>query len=118
MYKRQTLYSFNDTLKGIWRNTLRYDETPIEVFYSDYSFLYKLDETKEITVGLGMTDMVKKLGRSKIDNVNLHGSFFHLFHKNWMYYEVSTHVLKREANDYKNSYRVFLNFGIYFNTDS
>ena len=113
-----TLYSFNDSLTGIWRNTLRYDETPVQVFYSDYSFLYKIDEKKQITIGVGVTDMVKNFGRSKIDNFNLHNSFFHIFHKNWMYYEVSTYLLKREENDYQNSYRVFLNFGIYFNTDS
>ncbi len=113
-----TLYSFNDSLTGIWQNALRYDKTPIETFYSDYSFLYKIDEKKQITMGFGMTDLVKNFGRSKIDNFNLHSSFFHTFHKNWMYYEVSTYVLKRESNDYKNSYRVFLNFGIYFNADS
>ena len=112
-----TLYNFDDSLKGVWHNTLLYDELPIEVLYSDYSFLYKIDETKEITMGMGMTDMVKNFGRSKIDNVNLHSSFFHLFHKKWMYYEVSTYLLKRQENDYKNSYRVFLNFGIYFNTN-
>ena len=113
-----TLYIFNDSLTGIWRNALRYDETPIETFYSDYSFLYKIDEKKQITMGVGMTDLVKNFGRSKIDNFNLHSSFFHTFHKNWIYYELSTYVLKRESNDYKNSYRVFLNFGIHFNTDS
>ncbi len=113
-----TIYSFNDALKGVWQNTLRYNETHTETFYSDYSFLYKIDEKKQITMGFGMTDLVKNFGRSKIDNFNLHSSFFHTFHKNWMYYELSTYVLKRESNDYKNSYRVFLNFGIYFNTDS
>ena len=113
-----TLYSFNNSLTGVWRNTLRYDKTPTQIFYSDYSFLYKIDEKKQITMGVGLTDMVEKFGRSKIDNVNLHNSFFHIFYKSWMYYEVSTYLLKREANDYKNSYRVFLNFGIYFNTDS
>ena len=112
-----TLYRFNDSLRGVWHNTLLYDESPMEILYSDYSFLYKLDEKKEITVGMGVTDMVKNFGRSKIDNVNLHSSFFHLFHKNWMYYELSTYWLKREVNDYKNSYRVFLNVGIYFNTN-
>jgi len=113
-----TIYSFSDSLRGVWRNILRYDETPIEVFDSDYSFLYKLDKTKEISMGFGVTDYIKNFGRSTIDNVNLHSSFFHLFHKDWMYYEVSTYLLKRKANDYKNSYRLFLNFGIYFNTDS
>ena len=113
-----TLYSVNDALTGIWRNTLRYDETPFQIFYSDYSFLYKIDEKKQITMGLGATDIVENFGQSTIDNVNLHSSFFHIFHKNWMYYELSAYVLKRESNDYKNSYRVFLNFGINFNTDS
>ena len=112
-----TIYSFNDLLKGVWRNIFRYDESPTEVFDSDYSFLYKIDKTKEVSVGIGVTDTIKNFGRSKIDNVNLHSSFFHLFHKDWMYYEVSTYLLKREVNDYENSYRVFLNFGIYFNTN-
>ncbi len=111
-----TLYNFNNSLRGVWRNIFRYDETPIEIFDTDYSFLYKLDEKKEISLGVGVTDAIKNFGRSKIDNVNLHSSFFHLFHKDWMYYEVSTYLLKREANDYENSYRVFLNLGIYFNT--
>ncbi len=111
-----TLYNFNNSLRGVWKNIFRYDESPIEVFDSDYSFLYKLDRTKEVSVGVGVTDSIKNFGRSKIDNVNLHSSFFHLFHKDWMYYEFSTYLLKREANDYENSYRVFLNLGIYFNT--
>ena len=113
-----TTYTFDDSLTGVWRNTLRYNKTPIEVFSSNYSFVHKIDEKKQITTGFGVTDLIKNFGKSKIDNFNLYSSFFHLFHKDWMYYEVSTYILKREANDYKNSYRVFFNFGIYFNTDS
>ena len=112
------VYGFNDLLTGIWRNTLSYNETPIETFQSDYSFLYTIDDKKQIKMGLGMTDLVKNFGGSKIDNFNLHSSFSHVFHKNWMYYELSTYLLKREVNDYKNSYRLFLKFGIYFNSDS
>ena len=112
-----TLYNFSNSLRGVWRNIFRYDESPIEVFDSDYSFLYKLDRTKEVSLGFEVVDSIKNFGRSKIDNVNLHSSFFHIFHKDWMYYEVSTYMLKRKENNYENSYRLFLNLGIYFNTN-
>jgi len=113
-----TVYKYSKALSGVWRNTLRYDETPFQTFFMDYSFLYTFNSKKRVTLGLGVTDIIKNFKDSKIDSYNLHASFFHLFHKNWMYYEVSPSILKRESNEYKVSYRLFLNFGIYFNSDS
>ena len=113
-----TVYKYNEDLSGVWRNTLRYDESHFQTFFMDYSFIHKFDSKKQLTMGIGATDIIKNFKDSKIDNFNLHTSFFHIFHKNWMYYEIVPSILKRNLNEYKTSYRLFLNFGIYFNSDS
>ena len=113
-----TVYKYNEDLSGVWRNTLRYNESHFQTFFMDYSFLHKFNSKRQLTVGIGATDIIKNFKDSKFDNFNLHSSFFHIFHKDWMYYEVAPSILKRDLNGYKTSYRLFLNFGIYFNADS
>ena len=111
-----SLYNFDKTFYGMFRNAFRYDESRTQVSFSTISFLKYFSDKKYINWGIGTTNKYENFKHREVDNFQLYSSWHHVFYKDWVYYEVAPSILKRESNDYKTSYRLLLNFGIYFNS--
>lgn len=108
-------YTFQDNLEVLWNNSFYYvNSTPYEVLANDVTLLTSFNDKQHIRYGLGISSHIKKFENLKVDYYYLQATFRHLFYKKWVYYEVSPSILKREINDFKPSYRLLLNFGIYF----
>jgi hypothetical protein len=110
-----SLYNFNETFYGMFRNAFRYDESSVQTSFSTISFLTTFSDKKHINWGLGSTNIFENFNHREVNNFQLYSSWYHVFYKDWAYYEVAPSILKRESNDYKTSYRLLLSFGIYFN---
>ncbi|CAA6811960.1 MAG: Unknown protein [uncultured Sulfurovum sp.] len=110
------LYTIRDDLYAIWDNTFFHiNTTPYEVLANDFSFVTVLNDKQHIRYGFGISSEVSKFEALDVSYYYLHGSFHHVFYKDWAYYTISPSILQREINNFDTSYRLLLNFGIYFN---
>ena len=114
-FEFNSLYNFNETFYAVFRNAIRYDESPIQTSFSTIAFFTSFAKNKYINWGIGSTNVFENFNHREVDNFQLYSSWYHIFYKDWAYYEVSPSILKRTSNDYKTSYRLLLSFGIYFN---
>ena len=110
-----TLYNFSKSFYAMFRNALHYNESPMQTSFSALYFVKSLSTKKQIVWGLGTTSVFENFNHKKVDNYQLYGSWYHIFYKDWLYYELSPSILKRLSNDYRTSYRAMFSFGIYFN---
>ena len=110
-----SLYNFNKTFSAMFRNAFRYDESPTQTSFSSISFLTSFSDKKYINWGIGSTNIFENFNHREVDNFQLYSTWYHVFYKDWAYYEISPSILKRASNDYETSYRLLLSLGIYFN---
>jgi len=117
VFEYNTLFTHNENLYTTWRNYFQYNKTHFQTLLDDISLVKNLSNKKQLSTGLGVTSIFENFQHKNVDTFNLHASYYHLFYKDWMYYSLSPSILKRKFNDYKNSYRLLLNFGIYFKNE-
>jgi hypothetical protein len=110
-----SLYTIYDDLYLSWNNNFYHStEDEFETLFDDLSLVYFFNKKKQVNLGLGISSSIEKFEKLRVDYYYLHASFHHLFYKDWVYYELSPSILKRNINDFKTSYRFLVNFGIYF----
>ena len=109
------IYTFDASVYAILRNQLSYSNNKFyEIAYHDLSLIKELNEKRQLRVGMGIRSNLKNFKNYNIDYYHIHTLFHHLFYKKWLYYQVAPSVLWREENGFDISYRLMLNFGIYF----
>ncbi|HIP51639.1 MAG TPA: hypothetical protein EYG94_06075 [Campylobacterales bacterium] len=118
---KYTLYEKNKH-KSQFLNRFRYYsdgeiENNFEHLFNDVSLVHFFNKKQQINLGLGISSSVEKLEKLYVDYYYLHSSFHHLFYKDWVYYELSPSILKRNINNFRTSYRFLVNFGIYFKSE-
>ena len=109
------IYTFDDTVYAILKNQLSYsNEKSYEIAYHDLSLIKELNEKKQLRVGMGIRSDLKNFKHYNIEYYHIHTLYHHLFYKKWLYYQVAPSILWREENGFDISYRLMLNFGVYF----
>jgi hypothetical protein len=117
-FQFDSLYTLDEDLYLTWDNNLYYSsDNAFEILFDDLSFIYLLGEKKQLDFGFSISSNVEKFQKFNVEYYYLHASFYHLFYKDWVYYELSPSVLKRRINDFKPSYRLLVNLGIYFKSE-
>ena len=115
-FEVNSLYTItDDTLFMTFRNGLYYssDESE-ETLSSSLSFIRLFNEKQQMTLGVGAVSTLDSFQDYNLEYYYLQSTFHHLFYKDWLYYEVSPSILKRESNDFDISYRMLVKLGIYF----
>ena len=109
------IYTFDDSVYAIFRNQLSHsNNNAFETVYHDLSLVKELNSKKQLSVGMGIRSNLENFKNYTIEYYHIHTLYHHLFYKKWLYYQVAPSVLWREANGFNISYRIMLNFGIYF----
>jgi len=117
-FQFNSLYTIYDDLYVTFNNDFQYSsDNTFEILFDDLSLVYFLNEKKHLNFGFGLSSDVEKFQKLNVEYYYLHSSFYHLFYKDWVYYELSPSILKRNINDFKPSYRFLVNVGIYFNSE-
>jgi hypothetical protein len=110
-----TVYTFDDSIYAIFRNQLSYsNEKFYEIAYHDFSLIKKLNKKKKLSVGMGIRSNLKNFKNYDIEYYHIHILYHYLFYKKWLYYQIAPSALWREENSFNLSYRLMLNFGIFF----
>jgi hypothetical protein len=91
------------------------NENPFQVLANDITILHLLNEKKHLSYGVGISTNIDELQSSFVEYYHLHATWHHLFYKNLVYYELVPSILQRGVNNFQTSYRLLVNFGIYFN---
>ena len=113
--KVNSIYSMHDNLYIVLKNSFYYNKYSLyETLLNDLSWIRILNDKQQVSYGFGLSSHVDNFQDFKTDYYYMHSTFHHLFYKDWVYYEVSPSILKREINNFKTSYRLLFNFGIYF----
>lgn len=117
-FEFNTLITLDDDLYVTWNNNFYHsNENEFEILFDDLSLIYLINKKQKFNMGLGVSSLVEKFQDLNVDYYYLHSSFYHLFYKDWVYYELSPSILKRNINNFKTSYRFLVNFGIYFKSE-
>jgi len=117
-FKFDSLYTLDDAWYLTLDNNLYYSsDNAFEILSDDLSLVYLLSEKKQLNLGLGISSDIEKFQSFNVEYYYLHSSFYHLFYKDWVYYELSPSILKRRVNGFKPSYRFLVNLGVYFRSE-
>jgi len=109
------IYTFDETVYAILKNQLSYsNEKSYETAYHDLSLIKEINDKKQLRVGMGIRSDLQNFKNYDIEYYHIHTLYHHLFYKKWLYYQVAPSVLWREENSFDISYRLMVNFGIYF----
>jgi len=115
-FEFNSLYTIEDDWHLMNRSVYYYrNRNPFQVLAHDVSMIHKLNSNKQIRYGLGISSNLNKFKNLSVDYYNLHSAWYHLFYKDWVYYEVVPSLLQRRINGFQTSYRILVNFGVYFN---
>jgi|GEM_PF-1628824 len=111
------LYTLNETLYYRFKNTLRYrDWESSKKIVNSVSLLKVLGTGVQASLGLAL--MSEWEDRSiEARYYQLYGTYRNLLYKDWIYYEFSPALLRREENNFNNSYRFMVNIGMIFKKD-
>jgi len=116
VFEFNTRYTFDNSAYAIFRNQLSLSNLDnFEALYHDISLVKELNKKKQLSVGAGIRSELNNFKHYDVDYYHLHTLYHHLFYKGWGYYQVAPSILWRESNHFKISYRLMLNFGIFFN---
>ena len=117
-FEFNSLYTIYDDLYLTWNNNFYHStDNKFEHLFNDLSLVHFFNKKQQVNFGLGISSSVEKFEKLYVDYYYLHSSFHHLFYKDWVYYELSPSILKRNTNDFRTSYRFLVNFGIYFKSE-
>jgi len=109
------IYTFNSTFYAIFRNQLSYSNRDnYENIYHDISFIKELNQQKKVSVGVGIRSRSENVKKYGVNYYHVHTRYHHLFYKKWLYYQIAPSILWREEHGFDLSYRLMLNFGIFF----
>jgi hypothetical protein len=115
IFEFNSLYQINSFLHLIFRNQLSYsNKDDFETLYHDIVLTKKLHKKRQLSFGVGVSSYLKNFTNYKVEYYHFHTLYHHLFYKDWFYYQVAPSVLWREENRFDVSYRLMLNFGIFF----
>ncbi len=117
-FEFNSLYTIDDDMYLTLNNNFYYSsENEFEILFDDLVFVYNFNKKQQTNFGLGISSNIEKFKKLKVEYYFLHSTFYHLFYKDWVYYEVSPSLLKRRVNDFKTSYRFLVHFGIHFKSE-
>jgi len=115
-FEFNALFKIQPSVYVMNRNNYYYsNENSFQVLANNVSFLHQLNNRQHLSYGLGISNHLDGFERASVDYYHLYSTWHHLFYKNLVYYEIVPSVLQRRVNDFKTSYRLLVNFGIYFN---
>lgn len=115
-FEFNSLFNIQPDVYLINRNNYYYsNDNTFQTLANDVSMLHMLNEKQYIRYGIGLSNHVDGFQSSSVDYYHVHSAWHHLFYKNVLYYEVVPSILQRRVNDFQTSYRLLVNFGIYFN---
>lgn len=116
IFEFNSLYSIDPSLYAVWSNQLLYDnEDAYERIVDDLSLVSVLDEKRQISAGVGITNQLKNFKNLNVEYYHLHTLYHHVFYKKWLYYQLAPSVLWRERNHFQISYRFMVKLGVLFN---
>lgn len=107
-------YTLSESLSYTFSNTLRYRnwEDYKKIINKAY-FFKKLKDEEWVRVGASLNSRWMDTS-IRANYYQLYGSYRNLLYKNWIYYELTPSILRREDNNFNNSYRFMVNFGAIF----
>jgi len=115
IFEFNTLYIVNDSLYLLFRNQFSYsNKNKFEEIYHDLSLVKELSSKKQLNLGIGLRSHSKNFKTYSKEYYHIHTLYKHTFYKHWLYYQIAPSLLWREENHFKTSYRLMVNFGIYF----
>jgi len=110
-----SMYSINDKFYMILKNSFYYNKyDSSETLINDFTWTNVFNSKQQVRYGFGVSSKIFNFKHIKSDYYYIQSTYHHLFYKDWIYYEISPSMLKRESNSFKTSYRVLVNFGIHF----
>ena len=116
IFEFNSLYTIDSFLYVMLRNQLSFSNiNNLEQLYHDITVTKKLHNKRQLNIGVGVSSYLKNFKKYNVEYYHLHSLYHHLFYKDWIYYQVAPSVLWRESNNFNISYRLMLNFGIFFN---
>ncbi|HHS92464.1 MAG TPA: hypothetical protein ENK82_03900 [Campylobacterales bacterium] len=116
-FEFNTFYAIQDDWHFINRNLYYYtNRNPFQVLAHDTTMVHRLNSKKQLRYGLGISSNLNKFKSFSVEYYTLHSTWYHLFYNDWVYYEIIPSILQRRINDFQTSYRILVNFGLYFNT--
>lgn len=115
IFEFNSLYDIDSSLHTIFRNQLSFsNKDEFEIAYHNVSLVKQLHKKRQLSLGIGLRGYLKNFKNYSVEYYHFHTLYHHLFYKDWIYYQVAPSVLWRESNNFNISYRLMLNFGIFF----
>ena len=116
-FEFNSIYTLNSNTYITFRNRLHYkSENAFTSLSNSLSIVDIFNDKQQLSYGFSLFSDVGDFHNLNVEYYDLYSSFHHLFYKDWVYYEISPSILKRERNGFDISYRLLVNFGIDFKT--
>jgi len=110
-----SIYTINNNFYMVLKNSFYHNKyDAYETLLNDLTWTTVFNGKQQIKYGFGLLSQVYNFKQLRSDYYYIQSTYHHLFYKDWIYYELSPSILKRESNNFKTSYRVLINFGIHF----
>lgn len=115
-FEFNTLLMLKNNFYLINRNNYYYtNRNDFQILANDVTLLHHLNTKQQLSYGLGLSTHLEGFQSPLVEYYHLHSTWHHRFYKNILYYEIVPSILQRRINNFQTSYRLLLNFGVYFN---